>query len=174
MSRSVSNTDSSLSTNSHPTGRYGERDAALILLAYRHGLRVAELVALTWHQVDLKGALLHVARRKNGTPSTQPLTGRELRALRALLRDAEGSPWVFNTERGASMTTDNVRKVIERAAAAAGLPGCHLMPYGTLAGSHWQTREPIPDDPGVPRQSEYSAHGPLHGVGTRALQGPVL
>ena len=34
------------------TGRYGERDAALILLAYRHGLRVAELVALTWHQVD--------------------------------------------------------------------------------------------------------------------------
>ena len=70
------------------TGRYGERDAALILLAYRHGLRVAELVALTWHQVDLKGALLHVARRKNGIPSTQPLTGRELRALRVLLRDA--------------------------------------------------------------------------------------
>ena len=69
------------------TGRYGERDAALILLAYRHGLRVAELVALTWHQVDLKGALLHVARRKNGIPSTQPLTGRELRALRALLRE---------------------------------------------------------------------------------------
>ena len=103
------------------TGRYGERDAALILLAYRHGLRVAELVALTWHQVDLKGALLHVARRKNGIPSTQPLTGRELRALRGLLRDAKGSPWVFNSERGASMTTDNVRKVIERAGAAAGL-----------------------------------------------------
>ena len=67
------------------TGRYGERDAALILLAYRHGFRVSELVALTWQQVDLKGALIHVARRKNGTPSTQPLTGRELRVLRALL-----------------------------------------------------------------------------------------
>jgi type 1 fimbriae regulatory protein FimB/type 1 fimbriae regulatory protein FimE len=104
------------------TGRYGERDAALILLAYRHGFRVSELVALTWQQVDLKGALVHVARRKNGTPSTQPLTGRELRALRALLRGADGSPWVFNTERGASMTTDNVRKVIERAGVAAGLP----------------------------------------------------
>jgi type 1 fimbriae regulatory protein FimB/type 1 fimbriae regulatory protein FimE len=74
------------------TGRYGERDAALILLAYRHGFRVSELVGPTWHQVDLKGALIHVARRKNGTPSTQPLTGRELRALRALLRDADGSP----------------------------------------------------------------------------------
>jgi type 1 fimbriae regulatory protein FimB/type 1 fimbriae regulatory protein FimE len=74
------------------TGRYGERDAALILLAYRHGLRVSELVALTWQQVDLKGALMHVARRKNGTPSTQPLTGRELRSLRALLRGADGSP----------------------------------------------------------------------------------
>ena len=82
------------------TGRHAERDAALILLAYRHGLRVSELVAVTCHQVDLKGALLHVARRKNGTPSTHPLTGRELRALRALLRDAEGSPWVFTPSVG--------------------------------------------------------------------------
>jgi type 1 fimbriae regulatory protein FimB/type 1 fimbriae regulatory protein FimE len=86
------------------------------------GSEVSELVALTWQQVDLKGALIHVARRKNGTPSMQPLTGRELRALRVLLRVANGSPWVFNTERGASMTTDKVRKVIERAGAAAALP----------------------------------------------------
>ena len=43
-------------------GRHGARDRTLILLAYRHGLRVSELVALRWDQVDLKAGLLHVAR----------------------------------------------------------------------------------------------------------------
>ena len=56
-------------------GRYGHRDATLILLAYRHGLRVSELVALRWDQVDLEQGLLHVARLKNGVPSTHPLRG---------------------------------------------------------------------------------------------------
>src|SRR4051794_38485038 len=40
-------------------GRHGSRDATMILLAYRHGLRVSELVALRWEQVDLKQGLLH-------------------------------------------------------------------------------------------------------------------
>ena len=105
------------------SGRYGDRDAALVLLGFRHGLRVSELVGLQWSQVDLQAALLHVQRAKNGTPSVHPLTGRELRALRALQRQAQGSPFVFNTERGAGMTTDNVRKVMARAAAEAGLDG---------------------------------------------------
>jgi type 1 fimbriae regulatory protein FimB/type 1 fimbriae regulatory protein FimE len=109
-------------------GRYGDRDAALVLIGYRHGLRVAELVNLRWAQVDLKAALLHVQRRKNGTPSVHPLTGRELRALRSLQRQAEGSPFVFNTERGSGMTTDNVRKVLTRAAADARL-ALHVHPH---------------------------------------------
>jgi type 1 fimbriae regulatory protein FimB/type 1 fimbriae regulatory protein FimE len=29
-------------------GRHGQRDATLIMLAYRHGLRVSELVNLCW------------------------------------------------------------------------------------------------------------------------------
>jgi integrase len=56
-------------------GRYGHRDAALILIAFRHGLRVSELVALRWDQVDLEQGLLHVSRLKNGTNSTHPLRG---------------------------------------------------------------------------------------------------
>jgi type 1 fimbriae regulatory protein FimB/type 1 fimbriae regulatory protein FimE len=52
-------------------GRYGHRDAAMILVAYRHGLRVAELCALRWDQVDLKQGLLHVQRLKQGLPSVQ-------------------------------------------------------------------------------------------------------
>jgi type 1 fimbriae regulatory protein FimB/type 1 fimbriae regulatory protein FimE len=62
--------------------RYGHRDATMILIAYRHGLRARELVNLRWEQVDLRAARLHVSRVKNGTPSTHPLTGYELRSLR--------------------------------------------------------------------------------------------
>src|SRR5437588_3513249 len=75
-----------LLTATRRTGRHGHRDEALVLMAYRHGLRVSELVALRWEQVELKAGLLHVTRRKNGTPSTHPLQGDELRALRALKR----------------------------------------------------------------------------------------
>ena len=72
--------------------RYGHRDATMILVAYRHGLRVSELVDLRWEQVDLKGGVLHVRRVKQGTPATHPLTGRELRALRRLEREAADRP----------------------------------------------------------------------------------
>src|SRR5215469_15234617 len=62
-------------------GRYGHRDATMILIAYRHGLRVSELVALRWDQVQFGQALLHVNRVKNGTASVHPMTGEEIRAL---------------------------------------------------------------------------------------------
>ena len=63
--------------------RKGQRDAAMILLAYRHGLRVGELVSLRWEQVFIERAHLHVMRSKNGVDSVHPLMGDELRALRA-------------------------------------------------------------------------------------------
>ena len=63
------------------TGRHGHRDATLILLGYRHGLRVSELVSLRWEQIDLKQGHLHVTRAKNGTPATHPLRGPELRVI---------------------------------------------------------------------------------------------
>jgi type 1 fimbriae regulatory protein FimB/type 1 fimbriae regulatory protein FimE len=62
--------------------RHGHRDATTILVAYRHGLRVSELVDLRWDQVDFRTATLHVRRVKRGTPSTHPIIGDELRALR--------------------------------------------------------------------------------------------
>lgn len=102
-------------------GRHGQRDATLILLAYRHGLRVSELVALRWDQIDLGQGLLHVTRAKNGTPSAHPVRGPELRALRRLRRGYSESPYVFMTERRGPLTTDNVRKLLARAGKVAGL-----------------------------------------------------
>jgi type 1 fimbriae regulatory protein FimB/type 1 fimbriae regulatory protein FimE len=102
-------------------GRHGHRDETLLLLAYRHGLRVSELAALRWNQVDLKAGLLHVARLKNGIDSVHPLRGPELRALRRLQREYEQAAYVFITERGGPMTPDGVRKVIQRAGEQARL-----------------------------------------------------
>ena len=104
-------------------GRHRGRDAALILIAYRHGLRVGELVALRWDQIDLRAGLLHVVRLKGGMPSTHPLRGPELRALRRLRRDYPGSTaYVFTTDRGGPLTDSGVRKIVARAGVAAGLP----------------------------------------------------
>ncbi len=102
-------------------GRHGARDAALLLLAYRHGLRVSELVALRWDMVDLKQGLIHVSRLKNGIPSVHPLRGPELRALRKLARDYPETQYVFMTERKGPLTADTVRKLILRAGEAAKL-----------------------------------------------------
>jgi integrase len=71
--------------------RWGHRDSTMMLLAFRHGLRAAELVSLRWDQVDLSAGKLHVTRAKNGSPSVHPLTGVELRALRKLQREAPQS-----------------------------------------------------------------------------------
>jgi integrase len=102
-------------------GRHGQRDAALILIAYRHGFRVGELVSLRWEQVDLKQGLLHVTRSKNGTPSNHPIRGAEIRALRILRRIYPDSRYVFVTERLGPMTSSNVRKMIARAGQIAAL-----------------------------------------------------
>ena len=99
--------------------RYGHRDATMVLIAFRHGLRAAELVDLRWEQVDLKGGVLHVRRVKQGSPATHPLTGRELRALRRLEREAAGSPFVFVSERGTPFSTRGFQAMVERAGKAA-------------------------------------------------------
>jgi type 1 fimbriae regulatory protein FimE len=93
-------------------GRHGARDRTLLLLMFRHGLRVSETISLRWDQVDLKAGLLHVQRLKHGVPSTHPLRGPELRALRQLRRDWPDGVYLFVSERGGAMTASNVRKLV--------------------------------------------------------------
>ena len=98
--------------------RHGQRDATMILLAFRHGLRAAELVDLRWDRVDLgRNACLHVRRVKNGMPSVHPLQGDEMRALRALKRN---SPFVFTSERGTPFTRAGFAKMVARLGREAG------------------------------------------------------
>ena len=101
--------------------RYGHRDATMVLVAYRHGLRVSELVDLRWDQVDFAAATLHVRRVKSGTPSTHPLRGDELRALRRLQREQSPSLFVFTSERGAPFSPAGFARLVERAGVAAKL-----------------------------------------------------
>jgi integrase len=101
--------------------RWGHRDATAILVAYRHGLRAAELVDLRWEQIDFQAAALHVRRVKNGVPSVHPLRGDELRALRRLQRESAGLPFVFVSERGAPFTPAGFARMVERVGQAAGL-----------------------------------------------------
>jgi len=102
--------------------RWSHRDATMVLVAYRHGLRASELVDLRWEQVEFKTATLHVRRVKKGTPSTHPILGDELRALRRLQREQESkSPFVFTSERGSPFTTAGFARMVERAGIEARL-----------------------------------------------------
>jgi type 1 fimbriae regulatory protein FimB/type 1 fimbriae regulatory protein FimE len=104
------------------TNRHGHRDATMILVAYRHGLRAAELTDLRWDQIEFSSATLHVRRVKQGTPSTHPILGDELRALRRLQREQDPkSPFVFTSERGTPFTTAGFARMVERAGVEAGL-----------------------------------------------------
>ena len=111
--------------------RHGHRDATMMLVAYRHGLRVSELVDLRWEQMDFRTATLHVRRVKQGTPSSHPILGDELRALRRLQREQQPkSSFVFTSERGAPFTTAGFARMVERAGRVAKLafkPHPHML-----------------------------------------------
>jgi type 1 fimbriae regulatory protein FimB/type 1 fimbriae regulatory protein FimE len=102
--------------------RHGHRDATAVMIAYRHGLRAAELVTLRWDTIDFAHGRVHVSRVKGGSESVHPLSGRELRALRRLRREQEPvSPFVSTSERGAPFSSAGFRKMIARLGAAAGI-----------------------------------------------------
>ena len=156
--------------------RWPQRDQTMILIAFRHGLRASELCDLQWTQVDFEAATLAVTRAKNGTPATHPLTGRELRALRRLHREAEGrSPFLFVSERGSPMTVSNFQKLISRASEAAGLEikaHPHMLRHAcgfTLANAGKDTRSLQ----AVFGPQKHPAHGEIHRARAQPFQGLV-
>jgi integrase len=137
--------------------RYGHRDATMILIGFRHGLRASELCELQWSDVEFESATLYIRRAKGGTMATHPLLGDELPALRTLKREAK-SPFIFVSERGAPFTVAGLAKLIERAGNAAKIgfkvhphmlrcgrlrPGEQGHRYAHAAGLPWSSQHPI-------------------------------
>jgi len=126
--------------------RYGHRDATMILIAYRHGLRASEVCDLQWHQVELAAGRLHVRRSKRGTPSVHPMQGDEIRALRRLQREQGPGPHVFVSERGGPMTPKSFGNAFARLGERAGMPFLihpHMLRHGcgyALANAGHDTR----------------------------------
>lgn len=128
------------------SNRWGHRDATAILLAYRHGLRASELVALRWDDIDFQTGKLHVRRAKGGIASVHPLGGKELRALRKLQRETSKGVYIFVSERLAPLSVAGYQRMVARAGDAAGFPflvHSHMLRHSTgykLANDGQDTR----------------------------------
>ena len=121
-------------------------------MAFRHALRVSELVDIRWQQIDLDTATVHIRRAKNGTPGIHGLQGDELRQLRALRREHPHADFVFLSERKAPLSVDGAQKLIERLGVAAELsfpihaqPVCHFPSFNiTGCCSDYRSIEGVP------------------------------
>jgi integrase len=101
-------------------GNWGHRNATLILIGYRHGLRVSELLDLRWENVDLVDKTVYVTRLKDSKPGVHTMERDELTALRKL--NPRPSGLVFLSERGGALSRRTICHIVAQAGIAAGLP----------------------------------------------------
>jgi type 1 fimbriae regulatory protein FimE len=101
-------------------GNHSCRNALMVLLAFRHALRVSELVRLRWDDIDFREQTLHCRRLKNGIDGRHPLASRELKLLNRLKKEQPALRYVFMSERGSPITSSSFLKLIRRLGEQAG------------------------------------------------------
>ncbi len=100
---------------------HGHRNDTLILMMFKHALRVSEAIDLQWEQVDFTQGKLYVNRIKNGRSSTHPLQGETMRALRLLQRQYTETPFLFSTQQKTPLSARRVHRIVADAGKEAGL-----------------------------------------------------
>lgn len=100
-------------------GRYPDRDRLVILLSYRHGLRVSELISLQWSSVDFEQRRIFIHRVKRGRHGSHTLSHEENSALEALKKSHDGSGYIFTSERGGPMFRQNINRIVSEIAKGA-------------------------------------------------------
>jgi type 1 fimbriae regulatory protein FimB/type 1 fimbriae regulatory protein FimE len=94
--------------------RYALRDNLIILMMYKHGLRVSELISLRWDAVNFQTGMIHINRKKNGSESNQKLSGDEITLLKKLRKEVDGA-FIFVSERGETLQRFAVNQMIKKA-----------------------------------------------------------
>jgi integrase len=98
------------------------RNYLIILLSYRHGLRISELIGLKWEQVELEEARIHINRLKGSNAGVHPMAADECRLCAKLRsRQPTKSPWMFTSKTGLVLTRDGVTKALATVCAIAKL-----------------------------------------------------
>src|SRR6516165_1346759 len=151
--------------------RHGHRDATMVLVAYRHGLRASEICDLQWHQIELAEGRMHVHRAKRGIPSVHPIRGDEMRALRKLRREHSADAYVFVSEPGGP----EPHRLPSAYPAPRGSrqdafldPSAHAAPCLRIQACERWTR--YPSFTALSWASEYPAHDSLHRISGGSLQ----
>ncbi|MFK3707063.1 type 1 fimbriae regulatory protein FimE [Raoultella sp. BIGb0138] len=115
-------------------GPTGERDYCLILLAFRHGMRISELLDLHYRDLDLNEGRINVRRLKNGFSTIHPLRFDELEAIarwtqvRAGWKAAQQTNAIFISRRGTQLSRQQAYRIIRSAGEVAGT-ATHTHPH---------------------------------------------
>jgi type 1 fimbriae regulatory protein FimB len=110
-----------------------ERDYCLLLLMFRHGLRVSEACQLKVTDVNLKEKIIHIQRLKNGNPTIQPMYNGEVGAVNVWMKPRQQmqphSNFLFLSERRKPLSRFTVCVLIKKYAVAAGLGDLAIHPH---------------------------------------------